>query len=99
MSRQTIKIVAQVTALTDKTAEVQVILQALVAPTRLETGCLDYQLLRNSSNTTEFLFIEEWVDQKAMDIHLTTPHIQEALAKVTPLLAATPNIQKYELLA
>ncbi|WP_394808077.1 putative quinol monooxygenase [Nitrosomonas sp.] len=42
MSNKTIKVVAQVTALADKIVEVQAILQAIVAPTRLKIGCLNY---------------------------------------------------------
>lgn len=99
MSMKTIKVVAQVTALADKITEVQIILQAIVAPTRLETGCLSYQLFRNNSHPAEFLFIEEWVDEKAIDAHFTTPYIREAMAKVTLLLAAAPIIKKYESLA
>ncbi len=99
MSKKTIKVVAQVTALADKIVEVQAILQAIVAPTRLETGCLSYQLFRNSGHPVEFLFIEEWVDEQAIAAHFTTPHIQDTLAKVTPLLAAAPIIKQYEFLA
>lgn len=99
MSKKTIKVVAQVTALADKIAEVQAILQAIVAPTRLETGCLSYQLVRNSGHSAEFLFIEEWVDEPAIDAHFTTPHMRDALEKATPLLAAAPVIKKYESLA
>ncbi len=40
MSKKIIKVVAQVIAFTDKITEVKAILQAIVAPTRLETGCL-----------------------------------------------------------
>jgi|CXWL01.1.fsa_nt_gi quinol monooxygenase YgiN len=96
MSKKTIKVVAQVIALVDKITEVQAILQAIVAPTRLETGCLSYQLFRNSGHPAEFLFIEEWADEKAIDAHLVTPHMWDALEKVTPLLAAAPIIKKYE---
>ncbi|MDO9311240.1 MAG: putative quinol monooxygenase [Nitrosomonas sp.] len=99
MSKKTIKVVAQVIAFADKINEVQAILQAIVAPTRLETGCLSYQLFRNSDHPAEFLFIEEWVDEQAIDAHFATPHMRDALEKATPLLAAAPIIKKYQLLA
>ena len=98
MQNETIRVVATVTALADKTIAVQAILQQIVTPTRQEAGCLNYQLLKNKDNPAEFLFIEEWVDEKAIETHFTTPHVQEALAKVTPLLAMVPHIQKYDLL-
>ncbi|QOJ22590.1 MAG: antibiotic biosynthesis monooxygenase [Gammaproteobacteria bacterium] len=99
MSKQTIRVVAQVIARTDKIPEIQAILQNIVAPTRQETGCLSYQLLRHSSNPAAFLFIEEWTDENAVDAHFRTAHIQEALAKAAPWLAQAPDIQRYTLLA
>ena len=99
MSQLTIRIVAQIVACTDKIPEVQAILQGIVAPSRREPGCLSYQLLQHRSNPTVFLFIEEWTDEQAIDAHFGTPHIREALVKVTPLLAQAPDIQRYTLLA
>lgn len=99
MPKQTIRVVAQVTALNGKTAEVKTILQSIVAPTRQETGCLSYQLLSNDGNPAEFLFIEEWTDEKAIGKHFSTPHIRNALAEITPLLAKAPDIQRYTLIA
>lgn len=98
MQNKTIRVVATVTALADKTTAAQAILQQIITPTRQERGCLNYQLLRNKDNPAEFLFIEEWIDKEAMEAHLTTPHVQEALANVMPLLAMVPHIQKYDLL-
>ena len=99
MSQHTIRVIAQVVAQTDKIPEVHTILQDIVAPTRRETGCLSYQLLRHRSNPAVFLFIEEWTDEQAIDAHFGTPHIREALVKATPLLAQAPDIQRYTLLA
>jgi quinol monooxygenase YgiN len=99
MSKQTIKVVAHVIAHTDKIPQVQAILQKIVAPTRQEAGCLSYQLFSNDSQPSEFLFIEEWTDENAIAAHFGTPHIQQALAEITPLLALAPDIQQYTLLA
>lgn len=99
MSKHTIRVVAQIVASTDKIPEVHAILQGIVAPTRQEPGCLSYQLLQHRSNPAVFLFIEEWTDEQAIDAHFSTPHIMEALVKVTPLLAQAPDIQRYTLLA
>lgn len=99
MSRHTIRVVAQVVARTEKISEVQTILQEIIAPTRQETGCLSYQLLHHRSNPAVFLFIEEWADEQAIDTHFGTAHIQQALAKVMPMLAQAPDIQRYTLLA
>lgn len=99
MSKQTIRVVAHVIARADKIPQVQTILQGIVAPTRQEAGCLSYQLLHHRNNPATFLFIEEWADENAIGAHFSTPHIQQALSEITPLLAQAPDIQQYTLLA
>jgi len=99
MSTQTIKVVVHIIARADKIPEVQTILQGIVAPTRQEAGCLSYQLFSNDVNPVEFLFIEEWVNESAIGAHFSAPHIQQALAEISPLLAQAPDIQHYALLA
>ncbi|MBX3615950.1 putative quinol monooxygenase [Nitrosomonas sp.] len=99
MSKETIRVIAEITARVDKVAAVEAILKKIIVPTRQENGCLSYQLFRRRNHTAEFLFIEEWTDEKAVDAHFKTPHLQEALNQVTPLLAKAPNIQKYTWLA
>ncbi|UJP01618.1 MAG: antibiotic biosynthesis monooxygenase [Nitrosomonas sp.] len=99
MSAQTIRVVAHVIAHADKIPQVQAILQKIVAPTRQEAGCLSYQLFSNDGSPGEFLFIEEWTNENAIAAHFGTPHIQQALAEITPLLAQAPDIQQYTLLA
>ncbi len=98
MSKSTIKVIAQIIARTETIIEVHAILQAIVTPTRREIGCLSYQLFRNNAHEDEFVFIEEWMDERAIEAHFATPHIQEALARITPLLATPPNIQRYRLI-
>lgn len=98
MSKQTIKVVAHVIARAEKIPQVQSILQGIIVPTRQEAGCLSYQLLHHRNNPATFLFIEEWTDENAIVAHFGTPHIQQALAEITPLLAQAPDIQQYTLL-
>jgi quinol monooxygenase YgiN len=46
----------------------QVLLSA-VAPTRAETGCLNYDLHQSASDPAEFLFYENWASEEAFNAH------------------------------
>src|SRR5437868_14206463 len=54
-------------------------LQALVAPTRHEPGCLAYELHRDPEARGRFMFYEKFADQSALDAHIASPHFQNWL--------------------
>lgn len=96
---KTIRVVAHIVALSEKVEEVKAILMRLVEPTRQENGCIQYQLLQNQADSTDFTFIEEWETADALDTHLATTHIATASAQLDGLIATEPDIRCYQLLA
>ena len=98
MPQSTVRIVARITALPDKVNDVRLLLEALIEPTRSEAGCISYELLQNKADATDFTFVEEWSGDQALDAHLGSKHIQNAIAGTAPLLATPPDIRKYSLL-
>jgi len=65
-------------------------LNALVAPTREEAGCLEYNLHRDPEHPGNFMFYERFVNQAALDAHIATAHFQNfvqyrAAAKPDPV--------------
>lgn len=87
----TVKVVLKLAARPDKLGEVAALLQHLAAQSRKETGCLDYQLLQNSSDPCDFVVLEDWDGNAALDAHMTTPHVQDAFAQAPDLLAKAPE--------
>lgn len=96
MAASSIRIVARLTAKPDCADKVLSILSAIVEPTRQEPGCISYELLQNRADPTDFTFVEEWASDGAIDTHLATQHIQDALSKLTGLLSEAPDIQRYQ---
>ena len=76
-----ITVVAIVTAQPGAEAALQSILLGLVAPTRLEAGCLRYDLHRDPLNPQTLVFLETWASREAHQAHLKTPHFLAARAK------------------
>ena len=95
MLNEAVRVIARVTSQPDKVEELKSILLNLVEPTRSEKGCVSYQLLQDKTDSAEFVFIEEWTSDSAIDAHMTTSHVQDALSKAQSLFAKAPDINKY----
>lgn len=96
MSKHTVRVVARIVARPDKVEELRALLMSLIEPTRKEPGCIAYELLQNKADETDFTFVEEWQDDAVLDAHLASPHVREALSKAPALLAAEPDIRRYQ---
>lgn len=94
-----ITVVATFEARPGKEAELKQALTGLVAPTRKETGCLNYDLHQLPENPARFMFHENWTSKAALDAHLKTPHIQALLPRVGELALAMPEIVIWEQIA
>jgi quinol monooxygenase YgiN len=95
MAENSIRVVARVVANPDSVDQVRSILSDVVEPTRNESGCISYELLQNRTDPTDFTFVEEWASDAAIDAHLTTKHIGDALTKLPGLVSAEPDIRRY----
>lgn len=87
-----LQVVAVITAKSGSEKIVGDALNALVAPTRAEPGCLSYHLFESNADPAVFVTHETWRSQADLDAHLQTPHLQQALAAAGDLLAVAPAI-------
>jgi len=74
-------------------------LEALIAPTRAEEGCLQYDLHVSTDNPGHFLFFENWTSREALDRHLATPHLQRLGAVLAELAQGEPRIATFTRIA
>ncbi len=58
----------------EKRDELRAVLEAFVAPTRQEEGCVDYHLHVSDTDPNLFMFYENWRSRADLDHHLTLPH-------------------------
>ena len=91
-----VTVVATFEARPGKEAELKQLLLGLLAPTRQEAGCLNYDLHSAPSHPAKFLFHETWTSQELLDAHLTSPHLAALLPRVGELCVAGPDIQFWE---
>ena len=88
MSNTPLTIVANITAKQDKIEMVKTELQKLIEPTRVEQGCLSYDLHQDNENPAHFVFYETWQSEDALQKHLESEHIQHLLAVTKDALDA-----------
>lgn len=96
---KTVTVTASFEARPGKETELRNALIGLVAPTRQEAGCLNYDLHILPENPAKFLFHENWTTKAALDTHLQTPHIQALLPRVDELCVAPPEIVIWDRIA
>ncbi len=96
MSAKNITVVATFQARPGKETELKNALIGLVAPTRNEAGCLNYDLHASPEAPAKFLFHENWTSKAHLDAHLANTHIQALLPRVSELCIALPEIKIWE---
>jgi quinol monooxygenase YgiN len=92
-------VVATLQARPGKEAELRAVLTGLVAPTRKEDGCINYDLHVATDNPAKFFFHENWTSRAHLDAHLQTPHLQALVARLDELCVAPPEMSTWEKIA
>ena len=59
MRDHSVRVVARVVVRRGKEDELRTLLRGLIEPTRREPGCVTYELLQNTTDPTDFTFVEE----------------------------------------
>ena len=55
-------------------AKMKELLTAMVAPSKVEDGCIFYDIFVYENNPRKFMAVESWRDEKALDGHKDTQH-------------------------
>ena len=51
--------------------------QKMIENSNKEEGCLGYMLYQDPYDKTNFIFVERYIDQAAIDFHFETPYFKE----------------------
>ena len=55
-------------------AKMKELLTAMVAPSKVEDGCIFYDIFEYADNARKFMAVESWRDNDALDGHKGTEH-------------------------
>jgi quinol monooxygenase YgiN len=92
MDSKTVTVVAIMKAKPGMEATLKQEVIALVAPTRKESGCINYDLHQDIEDTGRFIFHENWTSKDHLDKHSNSPHLQAFRTKAANLLAEPVRI-------
>ena len=67
--------------------------QAVAAASRAEEGCISYRLYEDTETENEFVFVEEWQSEEALQRHFATTHIRDFMAAITATIVAPPDVK------
>jgi len=76
-------VIAYLTAKPGKEAEARKNIQALLAPTRAEKGCIVYELHEMHGEPGKFVFYEVWKSAEHLNAHAKSKHLK-ALRNISP---------------
>jgi len=79
--------------------ELRRILSAMVAPTRAEPGCINYDFHADAEDPNVFVFYENWKSRADLDAHLKTPHLAPLVGRLDELLARPVEMRFLDMLS
>ncbi|MGM0216338.1 putative quinol monooxygenase [Enterococcus sp. AZ109] len=80
----------------EKREEFLVFVEDLVNKSRKDEGAEFYDCLESLDTRNQFMIIENWRDQDAIDKHNATDHLKKFLAEIDQYLAGEKELKKVE---
>ncbi len=71
--------------------------QTVVAATRAEAACINYDLHQLGGDSTKFVFYENWTSLAGLDQHAKSAHIQTFRDEIADLVAKPVEIQIWKM--
>jgi len=99
MAENKVTVLAKCKAKPGMEEELRKELMALVAPTRSESGCINYDLHQSADDKALFILYENWVSRKDLDEHLAMPYLKAFLGKADEILAQPVDIALLEMIS
>ena len=92
-------IIAFITAKAGMQQQVREVLLDLVAQTRREKGCVNYDLHQSQGNPREFMMYENWDSAADLDAHAKSEHLQEFGKAAGRLLERPTEITRWDMVS
>lgn len=92
MSDENIVLIARLKVKDDAVEEARRAALKIVADSRAEAGCVNYDIHQAIDDPTVFIWHETWIDKSAIDEHFETECFKEFFASVEQFAAAPPQI-------
>jgi len=81
----------------EKRAQLLEVAHKVASASREEGGCVDYRVFEDTEQPNNFVFVEEWKDEDALQQHFGTPHIAEFMQAILATIVAPPDVRFHEI--
>lgn len=95
----TITVIGTLKARPERRDELQGVLDAMVAPTRAEAGCINYDFHVDAADPCVFVFYENWRSDADLEAHMKMPHLQPLLSQADDLLAGPVDVRRLTMIS
>ena len=99
MTSKKVTILAQIKAKKGMEEELKQESLALVAPSRSELGCINYDLHQVESDKSLLIFYESWVSKEDFEKHQDMPYLKDWYEKVKTLSTGSPEVTWLEIIS
>lgn len=99
MAQEKVTVVATFKAKPGMEDAVQQAIEAVVAPTRSEPGCINYDLHQSTEDPAVFMLYENWTSKKDLDEHLAMPYLKDLVGKTEELLKEPIVIDLWQMIS
>jgi quinol monooxygenase YgiN len=89
-------VIAKLQAKSGKAEELEKAFKDFIPKVQSEAGCLIYELHRDHKDPSIFITYEKYMDKDALNNHAATPHVQEFLPILLPLVEGQPSLEVYD---
>jgi quinol monooxygenase YgiN len=73
-------------------------LRALLAPTRVEAGCINYDLHQSIEDPALFVFYENWESAAHLEKHSQSQHLQAMRKVQAEIFASPPEVTRWKII-
>ena len=95
----TVTVIATVLARPERRDELYRLLVKLVAPTRAEPGCLNYDLLVDAEDPCVFVFHDNWRSEADLRAHMGMAHMEPLVSQLERLAARPIDVRRLTMVA
>ena len=67
--------------------------QKVAAASRSESGCISYRIYQDTESAEDFVFVEEWESEEALQTHFRTAHIAEFMGSIMSAIVGAPDVR------
>jgi len=88
-------VVATITSKPGKRNEIISKSQKVISKTRMESGCISYELMASTEDENVLVMVERWENMESLQAHMQTPHFQSFGPSIEHLMARELEIEIY----